>query len=248
MTDAIQQQPQPPHQSQLAAGPVRRFFTGLWRNWIMPFAIAAAVLAPIRSAIADWYDVPTGSMEPTILIGDRITANKLAYGLRVPFTDRWVARWADPARGEIVILHSPAGGTRLVKRVIGVPGDTITMIENCLSINGAEVTSTALSAGEVSAIDATLRATGQFITEHLPGQDHTVMLTPRRHAATRTFGPVTVPAGHYLVMGDNRDNSADSRIFGFVPQGSIVGRSSAVAISLDSSWPPRWGRFFTALR
>jgi signal peptidase I len=88
------------------------------QEWVISFAVAIAVLAPIRSSIADWNDVPTGSMEPTILPGDRITVNKLAYGLRVPFTTSWLATWDEPAPGEIVVLFSPKDGTRLVKRLI----------------------------------------------------------------------------------------------------------------------------------
>src|SRR5437667_10162124 len=95
------------------------------RSWVMSFALAFAILAPLRSAIADWNDVPTGSMEPTILPGDRILVNKLAYGLRVPFTHSWVAQWSDPGSGEIVVLNSPKDGVRLVKRLIAGPGDTV---------------------------------------------------------------------------------------------------------------------------
>src|SRR6187200_2349564 len=96
------------------------------KNWIVSFAVA----------FADWNDVPTGSMEPTILPGDRILVNKLAYGLRVPFTHTWLARWDDPSAGEIVIFASPKDGTRLVKRVIAGPGDTIELRNNVLVING----------------------------------------------------------------------------------------------------------------
>src|SRR5262245_59061880 len=88
------------------------------RGWAVSFAMAFAILAPLRSAVADWNDVPTGSMEPTILCGDRIFVNKLAYGLRVPFTHTWVAQWDNPSAGEIVILNSPKDGVRLVKRLI----------------------------------------------------------------------------------------------------------------------------------
>src|SRR5262245_5791433 len=97
------------------------------RSWLTAFAIAFAILAPLRSAVADWNDVPSGSMEPTILPGDRIFVNKLAYGLRLPFTRTWLARWGDPAPGDVVVLLSPKDGTRLVKRVIAGPGDTIAM-------------------------------------------------------------------------------------------------------------------------
>jgi signal peptidase I len=97
----------------------------LWREWILPALVVVAILAPLRSAVADWNDVPTGSMIPTILVGDRIFINKLAYDLKVPFTTWQVAKWADPARGDIIVFPSPADGVRLVKRVVAVPGDRL---------------------------------------------------------------------------------------------------------------------------
>src|SRR5678815_1643505 len=97
----------------------------LWRKQIRPIAITILVLTSFRSAIADWNDVPTGSMKPTILEGDRILVNKLSYDLKIPFTRIHLATWADPKRGDIVVFFSPADEIRLVKRVIGLPGDRI---------------------------------------------------------------------------------------------------------------------------
>src|SRR6476659_3159285 len=96
-----------------------------WMEWIRPLIITAAVLGSMRSALADWNDVPTGSMKPTILEGDRVFVNKLAYDLKVPFTTWHIATWGQPKRGEIVVFFSPADGKRLVKRVIGLPGDVV---------------------------------------------------------------------------------------------------------------------------
>src|SRR5262245_44086320 len=106
------------------------------RKHVLPLAVLILVLTSFRSAIADWNDVPSGSMRPTILEGDRIFVNKLAYGLKVPFTTMHLARWASPARGEVVIFFSPDEGLRMVKRVVGLPGDTVQMIDNRLYING----------------------------------------------------------------------------------------------------------------
>src|SRR5947209_20355024 len=94
----------------------------IWREWVKPLLILLLVLFSVRSAVADWNDVPTGSMKPTIMEGDRIFVNKLAYDLRVPFLDWRLASWADPQRGDVVTFASPADGTRLVKRVVGLPG------------------------------------------------------------------------------------------------------------------------------
>lgn len=223
----------------------------LWKDWIKPFAIIFAILGTFRSAVADWNDVPSGSMEPTILVGDRILVNKLAYGLRVPFTRTWVTHWNDPARGEIVILFAPDSGKRLVKRLVAVPGDVIEMTNNRLSINGVPLSYGPLDAATIKQDVLDKLAAGQnrsFAAETLGAARHAVMGTPST-AAHRSFKPITVPEGQFFVMGDNRDMSADSRAFGFVPRGQIVGRSSAVAFSLDreNSYLPRWDRFFKSL-
>src|SRR6184192_162450 len=100
------------------------------------FILMLLVISSLRSALADWNDVPTGSMKPTIQEGDRVVVNKLAYDLKVPFTMIEVAKWGDPKRGDIVVLFSPEDGTRLVKRVVGVPGDRIELRDNQLLVNG----------------------------------------------------------------------------------------------------------------
>ncbi len=228
--------------------PTRTLPARIFHNWILPFLIALAVLSPIRSVIADWYDVPTGSMEPTIMVGDRIAANKLAFGLRVPFTMKWLARWDAPEPGEVVILHSPADGIRMVKRVIARPGDSVSLVNNKVHINGAATTYAPLSQAEIDALPQEFSGKYEFASEQLSAGAHVIMLTPGR-PAMRTFAPTTVPADHYFVMGDNRDNSGDSRVFGFVHKDLIVGRSFYVVLSLDRSnhYMPRFWRFFKSL-
>ena len=105
-------------------------------NEIRVFMLMLLVVSSLRSALADWNDVPTGSMKPTIEEGDRVVVNKLAYDLKIPFTTIEVAKWGDPQRGDIVVLFSPVDGVRLVKRVIAVPGDRIEMRQNQLYANG----------------------------------------------------------------------------------------------------------------
>jgi len=213
------------------------------KEWVLPLTIVAAIVAPFRSAIADWNDVPTGSMEPTILPGDRLFVNKLAFGLRVPFTKRWVTQWEGPTSGDVVILFSPSDGTRLVKRVIAGPGDTIAMSNNHLVINGRPV---AYSADQSGSTDSRTR----LLTEALEGHAHAVKETPANTLARRTIDPLLIPQGQYFVMGDNRDNSADSRYFGLVPRANIVGRASTIALSVDptNSYMPRWDRFLKSLK
>src|SRR3954469_11336031 len=111
-----------------------------WKKEIRPLLILAVILFSLRSSLADWNDVPSGSMQPTILVGDRILVNKLAYDLKVPFTTLHIAEWSNPKPGDVVVFYSPdqGKGTRMVKRVIGVPGDTIALVQNRLIVNGNE--------------------------------------------------------------------------------------------------------------
>src|SRR5215216_3181778 len=103
---------------------------------IRVFLLMILIVSSLRSALADWNDVPTGSMKPTIEVGDRVVVNKLAYDLKLPFTTIELFRWANPKRGDIVVLFSPVDGTRLVKRVVALPGDKVEMRDNQLFVNG----------------------------------------------------------------------------------------------------------------
>ncbi len=219
-----------------------------WREWAKPLLVVLLVTSAFRSALADWNDVPTGSMKPTIMEGDRIFVNKLAYDLKVPFTTWHVAEWAEPKRGDIVVFFSPADGQRLVKRVVGSPGDTVALRDNQLYLNGEPASYESLDQSVIEAIPAKQRMDHQFANENLTGKNHPVMITPLK-SALRSFEAVKVPAGHYFVMGDNRDNSFDSRYFGFVDRQRIVGRATAVVLSQnpDNHHLPRWSRFFTSL-
>ena len=222
----------------------RRF----WLEWLKPCLVIVLVTTALRSALADWNDVPTGSMKPTILEGDRVWVNKLAYDLKVPFTTWHLAEWGDPQRGEVVVFFSPANGERMIKRIVGLPGDTVELRNNRLFLNGRAVDYAELDAATVSAIPAAQQTQHSFASEQLAERHHPVMATAGL-AALRTFSPTKVPAGHYFMMGDNRDNSLDSRYFGPVAREQIVGRSSAVVLSLDRErwFAPRWNRWFTAM-
>jgi signal peptidase I len=211
-------------------------------NEIRIFALMILIVSSLRSVLADWNDVPTGSMKPTIQEGDRVVVNKLAYDLKIPFTTINVFKWDDPHRGDIVVLFSPVDGVRLVKRVVAVPGDKVEMRDNQLYVNGkiAKQSPIALVSSDAGA--------AYVLDEDLAGHNHKVMLTPEI-PAVRSFGPVTVPQGNYFVLGDNRDNSNDSRFIGFIERRRIVGEAVAVAFSLDRSnyFVPRTDRFFEGL-
>lgn len=207
----------------------------LWHEY-RGITLFIVLMVIFRSALADWNTVPTGSMKPTIVEGDRILINKLAYDLRIPLTHLSIFRLAEPGRGDIVVFDSKAADTRLVKRVIGLPGDIVEMRDNRLMINGIE-------AG-YSNVQYTADAI--FAVESYAGMTHRIELAPAGVSLFSSFGPVKVPQGHYLVLGDNRDNSADSRVHGFIPRGEIVGDARTVVLSLnyDHYYLPRMDRFF----
>lgn len=218
------------------------------QGWIFSLLIAILIATSIKSAIADWNTVPTGSMKPTIVEGDRIFVNKLAYDLKVPYTTIHIAEWGDPRRGEVVVFYSPEDGRRLVKRVIGLPGDKISMIDSRLYINGEILEYEHANGEKIEKYLIDDRYVKNSFIENLTGTKHPVMFIPHSDDYS-SYGPVTVPEGKYFMMGDNRYNSRDSRYFGFVARKNIVGRATAIVISLDinNMYKPRFKRFFTSL-
>jgi signal peptidase I len=221
----------------------------LWRQEIRPLLVILLIGFSVRSSLADWNDVPTGSMRPSILEGDRIFVNKLAYDLKVPFTTWHIAEWSNPQRGDIAVFYSPHDGNRLVKRVVGLPGDTLELRNNQLVLNGTAVEYQPIAEELLRDIPAAERSGRVFASEKLPGQTHAVVGLPAA-PAPRNFAPLVVPPGEYFMMGDNRDDSFDSRFWGTVDRKQIIGRATAVVLSLDKSnyWLPRWQRSFTSLR
>tara|TARA_B100000767_G_C19656063_1_gene488941 strand:+ start:232 stop:906 length:675 start_codon:yes stop_codon:yes gene_type:complete len=202
------------------------------------FIVFILLMLVFRSAIADWNDVPTGSMQPTIVEGDRIFINKIAYDLRLPFSLHSLIKIGDPKANDIIVFESKAAKKRLVKRVIGVPGDTVSMVNNKLLINGQ-----ALS---YQVLNQTMHQT--ISREEFKHSSHQIRLN-NMHSNLANFSLVTVPDNHYLVLGDNRDNSADSRVIGFVPRSEIIGRSTKVVVSFDYTnyFLPRAERFMLTI-
>lgn len=216
------------------------------KKWIKSnrgFIVFLLCFGLFRTAIADWNPVPTGSMRPTLLEGDVVLVNRLAYNLKLPLTDVILVHIADPKRGDVVTFSSPRDGTRLIKRLIALPGDKVEMRNEVLLINGKvaqygepEILMEPMGNG---AVIPAVR-----LTETLGQNRHRVQLL-QGVPAKNNFGPIEVPADRYLALGDNRDNSADSRYFGFVPRHLLIGKAERILVSANilGNWAPRLDRF-----
>lgn len=200
-----------------------------------------------RSAVADWNYVPSSSMNPTLVAGDRVVVNKLAYSLRVPFTLAHITRWAEPKAGDVITFDSPADGLNLIKRVVAVGGDTVEMVDNTLIVNGhAQERALLDSARTVPTEQGPLSV--EVWLESLGQRRHETALIPSLNHV-KAFGPVQVPEGHVLVLGDSRDNSRDSRFIGFIDVHRITGRAERVALSHNPQrfYAPRAQRWWLPL-
>jgi signal peptidase I len=227
---------------------VRERVLTFWREWLRSFLVVAIVLGCFRSAVADWNDVPSGSMRPTILEGDRILVDHTAYDLRVPFVGWRLLTRREPARGEIVVFWSPVDGRRLVKRIVGIPGDTVAVRNGRVYLNGVPASYSPLGSVEWRRLENEgIDAHDTAIEMEMGTRPHPVMASSGWPAGP-SYGPAVVPAGRYFVMGDHRDDSFDSRFWGYLDRERIVGRAVGVALSVDwAHWTPRWRRFLTGL-
>ena len=219
---------------------------GFWREYKGLVMFIGCMLV-FRSAMADWNYVPSSSMNPTLIAGDRVAVNKLAYNLRVPFTLTEIVRWAKPAAGDVITFDSPADGVNLIKRVVAVEGDTVTMIDNQLIVNGQpQARELVESARRVPTEQGNLQL--QVWREKLGSSSHETALIPELNYL-KAFDLVTVPQGHVLVLGDSRDNSRDSRYLGFIDLQRITGRAERVVMSHnpDRFYLPRLHRWWMPL-
>ncbi|MFK8030894.1 MAG: signal peptidase I [Gammaproteobacteria bacterium] len=232
-------------QAELTSG--QRF----WKEW-RGFFLFLGLMIFFRVAIADWNHVPSGSMRPNLIEGDRIWVNKLAYDIKVPYTSIVLKKVSEPARGDIVVFFAPnEERTRMVKRLIGLPGDKITVLNNVVTINGERLDYVDATLESSDAVEIDIANGFRHLEEDLPGRPHIMMKRANGRTAPelRSFSQ-TVPEGHYLMLGDNRDQSRDSRVWGFVPHDRIIGRSSTVVMSLRTAkefFVPRGDRFFMGL-
>jgi signal peptidase I len=244
-------QPKPSDQSNASrgspAGPPARSRV----RQLVEFAALLLGAFALRSFVAEPYEIPTGSMLPTVQIGDRVVISKLAYGARIPGTPQDQVRWASPKRGDIVVLLNPKEGMPdLAKRVVALPGDVVEVRDGRLSLNGHELPEWPISGDcfdedrdektqqwyrqKCTAFKQALDGTS-FVIHHVP------------NAAPPDFGPITIEPDHAFLMGDNRDRSLDSRYFGAVPIGKLKGKAFGI---LWSTGPDgiRWNRLLAPIR
>lgn len=198
----------------------------------------------IRSFIAEPFRIPSSSMVPTLLVGDLILVSKFAYGFRLPVLDTKVIPMGEPERGDVVVFRYPEDPSLdYIKRVIGLPGDVIEYRNKTVFLNGSALAIEVL--GPFSKTDGERKLPGQLLgMEYLTGVDHEILINPTTYDPRFQGRKWVVPAGEYFVLGDNRDNSRDSRFWGFVPEDHLVGKAFLVWMHLS---PSGWGRIGTLI-
>jgi signal peptidase I len=220
-----------------------------WVEYPKSFFPVILVVFLLRSFLVEPFKIPSGSMLPTLLIGDFILVNKYTYGIRLPVVNRKILSINSPQRGEVMVFRYPENPSLdYIKRVVGLPGDKVTYRDKHLWINGAPVKT--VPDGEYTYVESGLNVvSAQRLTETLDHRNHAVLVqrdVPSIHlAGVRRFPfrencayndagfSCTVPAGHYFAMGDNRDSSSDSRYWGFVPEANIVGKAFMIWWNFD---------------
>ncbi len=234
-----------------AANPTRSFVVWLW-EWTKSIVVALVVWFFLRTFLVEAFRIPSGSMENTLLIGDFLFVNKALYGAEVPILRARLPAVREPERNEILVFDSvEEEGLKVVKRLIGMPGDTLSMVQGVLHRNGERVDEPyALHSDLARSEDPIQRAKmREWQLPHLTQRD-----TAKYAPDLQDWGPIVVPPDSFFMMGDNRDSSYDGRYWGFLPRENVRGRPLVVYFSYDAnSWRSipfltavRWARLFTS--
>ncbi|MDG0816739.1 signal peptidase I [Bdellovibrio svalbardensis] len=225
---------------------------GTWNQAILTFLFPIFLVLGVRWALYEPFVIPSGSMIPNLLVHDHILVKKFAFGLHFPFSDKWMFQWSKPERGEIVVFKYPENpDVYYIKRLIGLPGDEVVVQDGHITVNGMK--------WDLSPLAYTNAESGfAYYNESIDGNPHVVrFMTPEvvEGIAPKVY---KVPNGHFFFMGDNRDQSSDSRYWGFVKNDYIVGKAWLIWLSCDATLPSmtfvcdpsqlRWNRFFQKLK
>ncbi len=208
---------------------------GKWLGTLGSLFPVLLVVVSLRSFVFEPFKIPSGSMMPTLLIGDFIVVNKYSYGLRLPVTHTKIWDTGEPERGDVMVFRYPEDpNVNYIKRVVGLPGDEVTYRNKVLFINGELMSQERIGMwiGEGRNRNPPGRRP-QLFQEDLGDVEHQIVIYPDQ--PDRRVQTWTVPEGHYFVVGDNRDQSADSRVWGFVPERHLVGKATRIWMHWDCS-------------
>ena len=230
----------------------KNFFSG-----IGSILIAVVAALTVRWFLMEAYVIPSGSMLPSLLIHDHIFVNKIAYGMRIPWSKNWIFHTSEPQRNEVVVFRYPGNESMFfIKRIVGLPGDEILYENGHIYINGNQIQRSDPTNSEdfkwINGLPG-MKSDYDFFNEHLVSEEkHPILL--RKRQFRNNWGPQIIPEDHFFVMGDNRDNSNDSRNWGFVPYENFMGKAMFVWLSCEKTLPLltflchpgtiRWSRFF----
>ncbi|MNJ92487.1 Signal peptidase I [compost metagenome] len=230
----------------------RKNLKGTWNQAILTFLFPILLVMGLRWAVIEPFVIPSGSMIPNLLVYDHILVKKFSYGLHIPFSTKWLLKWDSPKRGDIVVFRYPENPEiYYIKRLIGLPGDDVLVQDGKVTVNGHEWE---LLPESLSSIDAGFN----YYEEKIPeGSSHRVRFVNQRSLGEVETQVFKVPKSEYFFMGDNRDQSSDGRVWGFVKDEYLVGKASMIWLSCDQTLPSlsyvcdpsqiRWSRLFKFL-